>query len=146
MNFFLFLVEHLQLGLLNKGLSLSFSTLGGFGMAPPHMGRSQIAGIFFSMRTHSEAPLYSQGYHQILDEKALSLATSAGHKDTTADEPAQNIFPSMNFPVSLSKKHRQNVRSLHVKFALGRNSMALWYIQLDYLLSVIFFWVVAWIV
>nr|CAH7766454.1 unnamed protein product [Callosobruchus chinensis] len=42
-----------------------------------------------------------------------------GHVGMTPDELVQNVHLSINFLVSLLKKHWQNVRSLHIKSTMG---------------------------
>lgn len=52
-------------------------------------------------------------------KKVLCLSVAVGHVNMNADELAQNIHLSVNFLVSLLKKHWQNVRSLHIKSSMG---------------------------
>jgi len=52
-------------------------------------------------------------------KKVLCLCVAVGHVDMSADELAQNVHSSVNFLVSLLKKHWQNVRSLHIKSSMG---------------------------
>jgi len=52
-------------------------------------------------------------------KKVLCLCVAVGHVGMGADELAQNVHLSVNFLVSLLKKHWQNVRSLHVKSSMG---------------------------
>lgn len=52
-------------------------------------------------------------------KKVLCLSVAVGHVDMNPDELAQNIHLSINFLVSLLKKHWQNVRSLHIKSTMG---------------------------
>ncbi|KAJ8976503.1 hypothetical protein NQ317_018447 [Molorchus minor] len=52
-------------------------------------------------------------------KKVLCLSVAVGHVGMTGDELAQNVHLSINFLVSLLKKHWQNVRSLHVKSSMG---------------------------
>ncbi|CAG9576134.1 unnamed protein product [Danaus chrysippus] len=52
-------------------------------------------------------------------KKVLCLSVAVGHVDMTPDELAQNVHLSINFLVSLLKKHWQNVRSLHMKSTMG---------------------------
>lgn len=52
-------------------------------------------------------------------KKVLCLSVAVGHVNMSPDELAQNIHLSINFLVSLLKKHWQNVRSLHVKSTMG---------------------------
>lgn len=51
--------------------------------------------------------------------QVLCLSVAVGHVDMTPDELAQNVHLSINFLVSLLKKHWQNVRSLHMKSTMG---------------------------
>lgn len=53
-------------------------------------------------------------------KKVLCLAVAVGTVEMTDDQLAQNINMSINYLVSLLKKHWQNVRSLHVKSTMGR--------------------------
>jgi large subunit ribosomal protein L10Ae len=52
-------------------------------------------------------------------KKVLCLCVAVGHVGMGSDELAQNVHLSVNFLVSLLKKHWQNVRSLHVKSTMG---------------------------
>jgi len=52
-------------------------------------------------------------------KKVLCLSVAVGHVTMTQDELVQNIHLSINFLVSLLKKHWQNVRSLHIKSTMG---------------------------
>ncbi|XP_014208811.1 60S ribosomal protein L10a [Copidosoma floridanum] len=52
-------------------------------------------------------------------KKVLCLSVAVGHVEMTPDELVHNIHLSVNFLVSLLKKHWQNVRSLHVKSTMG---------------------------
>ncbi|KAM3958294.1 large ribosomal subunit protein uL1 [Aphomia sociella] len=52
-------------------------------------------------------------------KKVLCLSVAVGHAGMTPDELAQNVHLSINFLVSLLKKHWQNVRSLHMKSTMG---------------------------
>lgn len=51
--------------------------------------------------------------------QVLCLSVGVGHVNMTQDELVQNIHLSINFLVSLLKKHWQNVRSLHIKSTMG---------------------------
>lgn len=51
--------------------------------------------------------------------QVLCLSVAVGHVGMTEDELVQNVHLSINFLVSLLKKHWQNVRSLHVKSTMG---------------------------
>nr|CAG4646549.1 EOG090X0CZV [Macrothrix elegans] len=53
-------------------------------------------------------------------KKVLCLSVAVGHVNMSADDLAQNIHLSVNFLVSLLKKHWQNVRSIHIKSTMGR--------------------------
>ncbi|NP_001155568.1 ribosomal protein L10Ae-like [Acyrthosiphon pisum] len=52
-------------------------------------------------------------------KKVLCLCVAVGHVDMKSDELAHNIHLSINFLVSLLKKHWQNVKSLHIKSTMG---------------------------
>lgn len=52
-------------------------------------------------------------------KKVLCLSVAVGHVGMTQDELVQNVHLSINFLVSLLKKHWQNVRSLHIKSTMG---------------------------
>ena len=52
-------------------------------------------------------------------KKVLCLSVAVGHVGMTEDELVQNVHLSMNFLVSLLKKHWQNVKSLHIKSTMG---------------------------
>lgn len=51
--------------------------------------------------------------------QVLCLSVAVGHVEMTSDELVQNVHLSINFLVSLLKKHWQNVRSLHIKSTMG---------------------------
>merc|ERR1712018_683793 len=53
-------------------------------------------------------------------KKVLCLAVAVGNVEMTDDQLAQNINMSINYLVSLLKKHWQNVRSLHIKSTMGK--------------------------
>merc|ERR1711974_457381 len=53
-------------------------------------------------------------------KKVLCLAVAVGDVKMSEDQLVQNINMSINFLVSLLKKHWQNVRSLHIKSTMGR--------------------------
>jgi len=53
-------------------------------------------------------------------KKVLCLAVAVGNIEMSEDQLAQNINMSINYLVSLLKKHWQNVRSLHIKSTMGR--------------------------
>ncbi|XP_053689286.1 60S ribosomal protein L10a-like [Sabethes cyaneus] len=81
------------------------------------------AGKFPGLLAHSESMT------QKIDEvkatikfqmkKVLCLSVAVGHVKMSPDELAQNVHLSINFLVSLLKKHWQNVRSLHIKSSMG---------------------------
>lgn len=81
------------------------------------------AGKFPGLLAHSESMT------QKIDEvkatikfqmkKVLCLSVGVGHVAMTQDELVQNVHLSINFLVSLLKKHWQNVRSLHIKSTMG---------------------------
>jgi len=81
------------------------------------------AGKFPVLLTHQESMV------QKIDEvkatikfqmkKVLCLCVAVGHVSMSSDELAQNVIMSVNFLVSLLKKHWQNVRSLHIKSTMG---------------------------
>jgi len=52
-------------------------------------------------------------------KKVLCLCVAVGHVEMSPDELASNVNVSINFLVSLLKKHWQNVRSLHIKSSMG---------------------------
>merc|ERR1712183_351161 len=82
------------------------------------------AGKFPTMCTHSEKLTDKvdeiKGTIKFQMKKVLCLSVAIGHVSMQADELVQNIFLSMNFLVSLLKKHWQNVRSLHIKSTMGK--------------------------
>lgn len=51
--------------------------------------------------------------------QVLCLSVAIGHVGMTPEELVQNVHLSINFLVSLLKKHWQNVRSLHMKSSMG---------------------------
>lgn len=53
-------------------------------------------------------------------KKNVYLAVAIGNVNMTVDELAANINLSVNFLVSLLKKHWQNVRTLYVKSSMGK--------------------------
>jgi len=81
------------------------------------------AGKFPSLVTHSDdlnakvIDLKSTIKFQM--KKVLCLSVAVGHVGMTEDDLVQNVHLSMNFLVSLLKKHWQNVRSLHIKSTMG---------------------------
>merc|ERR1711910_121630 len=52
-------------------------------------------------------------------KKVLCLNVAVGNVSMTEDELVYNIHLSINFLVSLLKKHWQNVRSLYIKSTMG---------------------------
>ncbi|CAG0879026.1 unnamed protein product [Cyprideis torosa] len=70
------------------------------------------AGKFPTLLTHGESMVAKI-------EEVLCIAVAVGHVGMTADELVQNIHLSINFLVSLLKKHWQNVRSMHIKSTMG---------------------------
>merc|ERR1712038_1991882 len=52
-------------------------------------------------------------------KKVLCLNVAVGNTNMTEDELVYNIHLSVNFLVSLLKKHWQNVRSLYIKSTMG---------------------------
>jgi len=52
-------------------------------------------------------------------KKVLCLCVAVGHVGMSSDDLAQNIHLSINFLVSLLKKHWQNVRSINIKTSMG---------------------------
>merc|ERR1711933_67815 len=53
-------------------------------------------------------------------KKVLCLGVAVGHVGMTEDELIANIMLSVNFLVSLLKKHWQNVKSLYLKSSMGQ--------------------------
>merc|ERR1712061_326280 len=53
-------------------------------------------------------------------KKVLCLNVAVGNVEMTEEELAQNVHLAMNFPVSLLKRHWQNVKSLHIKSTMGK--------------------------
>ncbi|CAO3670611.1 unnamed protein product [Rhizopus stolonifer] len=53
-------------------------------------------------------------------KKVLCLGVAVGHVGMTEDELIANILLSVNFLVSLLKKHWQNVKSLYLKSSMGQ--------------------------
>merc|ERR1712059_10253 len=81
------------------------------------------AGKFPSLVTHSDnleqkvVDLKSTIKFQM--KKVLCLSVAVGNVAMSEEELVANVHLSMNFLVSLLKKHWQNVRSLHVKSTMG---------------------------
>merc|ERR1712037_793483 len=91
---------------------------------PRHLGPGlNKAGKFPTLLTHQDdmmakiADLQSTIKFQM--KKVLCLNVAVGHVNMTEDELVQNIHLSVNFLVSLLKKHWQNVRSLYIKSTMG---------------------------
>jgi len=57
-------------------------------------------------------------------KKVLCFSVAVGHVNMNPDELAQNVHLSVNFLVSLLKKHWQNVRSLHIKSSMSHLSVS----------------------
>ncbi|KAG2192386.1 hypothetical protein INT46_008923 [Mucor plumbeus] len=53
-------------------------------------------------------------------KKVLCLGVAVGHVAMTEDQLISNIMLSVNFLVSLLKKHWQNVKSLYLKSSMGK--------------------------
>ncbi|KAI8070001.1 60S ribosomal protein L1-B [Gongronella butleri] len=53
-------------------------------------------------------------------KKVLCLAVAVGHVGMTEDQLVANIMLSVNFLVSLLKKHWQNIKSLYLKSTMGK--------------------------
>ncbi|KAG0295947.1 hypothetical protein BGZ97_004679 [Linnemannia gamsii] len=53
-------------------------------------------------------------------KKVLCLGVAVGHVDMTEDELLANIMMSVNFLVSLLKKHWQNVKTLFIKSSMNK--------------------------
>jgi len=53
-------------------------------------------------------------------KKVLCLGVAVGHVNMTEDELLANIMMSVNFLVSLLKKHWQNVNTLYIKSSMGK--------------------------
>ncbi|CAG7723843.1 unnamed protein product [Allacma fusca] len=81
------------------------------------------AGKFPVLLTHQESMVNKiqevQATIKFQMKKVLCLCVAVGHVGMTPDELAQNVLMSINFLVSLLKKHWQNVRSLHIKSTMG---------------------------
>jgi large subunit ribosomal protein L10Ae len=52
-------------------------------------------------------------------KKVLTLGVAVGHVEMSQEELVKNVAQSVNFLVSLLKKHWQNVRSLNIKSSMG---------------------------
>merc|ERR1711935_941560 len=81
------------------------------------------AGKFPTMLTHSDDMIAKvndiKATVKFQMKKVLCLNVAVGHVNMTEDELVQNIHLSVNFLVSLLKKHWQNVRSLYIKSTMG---------------------------
>ncbi|UYV73483.1 RPL10A [Cordylochernes scorpioides] len=81
------------------------------------------AGKFPTMLTHSDnMALKIQDIKSTIKfqmKKVLCLAVAIGHVEMSEDELVQNVSLSINYLVSLLKKHWQNVRSLYLKSTMG---------------------------
>ncbi|KAH9022203.1 60S ribosomal protein I1-a [Lactarius pseudohatsudake] len=53
-------------------------------------------------------------------KKVLCLGVAVGHVQMSDDQVLANVMLSINFLVSLLKKHWQNVKSLHIKSTMGK--------------------------
>ncbi|KAH9178012.1 60S ribosomal protein L10A [Lactarius sanguifluus] len=53
-------------------------------------------------------------------KKVLCLGVAVGHVPMSDDQVLANVMLSINFLVSLLKKHWQNVKSLHIKSTMGK--------------------------
>jgi len=82
------------------------------------------AGKFPGLLTHQESMTQKvdevKATIKFQMKKVLCLSVAVGHVDMSAEELASNIHLSINFLVSLLKKHWQNVRSLHIKSTMGK--------------------------
>merc|ERR1712059_242496 len=81
------------------------------------------AGKFPSLLTHAddmEAKINDlKSTIKFQMKKVLCLNVAVGNTNMTEDELVYNIHLSVNFLVSLLKKHWQNVRSLYIKSTMG---------------------------
>nr|CAG4648867.1 EOG090X0CZV [Polyphemus pediculus] len=81
------------------------------------------AGKFPAPLTHSESMVMKveevKATIKFQMKKVLCLCVAVGHVDMSSDDLAQNIHLSINFLVSLLKKHWQNVRSINIKTSMG---------------------------
>merc|ERR1712096_150311 len=82
------------------------------------------AGKFPSLVTHNDNLEQKrddiQGTIKFQLKKVLCLAVAVGHVEMTPDQLVENIHMSINFLISLLKKHWQNVKSLHIKSPMGK--------------------------
>merc|ERR1712064_238135 len=81
------------------------------------------AGKFPAPLTHSESMIAKveevKATIKFQMKKVLCLSVAVGHVNMPSDDLAQNIHLSINFLVSLLKKHWQNVRSINIKTSMG---------------------------
>ncbi|XP_065346709.1 large ribosomal subunit protein uL1 [Cloeon dipterum] len=81
------------------------------------------AGKFPGLLTHQESMMMKidevKATIKFQMKKVLCLSVAVGNVGMSADDLAQNVHLSINFLVSLLKKHWQNVRSLHIKSTMG---------------------------
>ncbi|XP_065221281.1 large ribosomal subunit protein uL1 [Planococcus citri] len=81
------------------------------------------AGKFPGLLSHQESMLMKidevKATIKFQMKKVLCLSVAIGHVGMSQDELVQNVHLSINFLVSLLKKHWQNVRSLHIKSTMG---------------------------
>nr|CAG4650459.1 EOG090X0CZV [Sida crystallina] len=81
------------------------------------------AGKFPGPLTHSESMMAKveevKATIKFQMKKVLCLCVAVGHVNMNSDDLAQNVHLSINFLVSLLKKHWQNVRSINIKSSMG---------------------------
>ncbi|CAG0915994.1 unnamed protein product [Notodromas monacha] len=81
------------------------------------------AGKFPALLNHSESMMGKieevKSTIKFQMKKVLCISVAVGHVKMAPDELVQNIHLSVNFLVSLLKKHWQNVRSMHIKSTMG---------------------------
>merc|ERR1711988_2065205 len=81
------------------------------------------AGKFPTMLTHSDDMVGKvndiKATVKFQMKKVLCLNVAVGNVGMTEDQLVFNIHLSINFLVSLLKKHWQNVRSLYIKSTMG---------------------------
>ena len=82
------------------------------------------AGKFPTLLTHNEsmeAKLFEiRSTVKFQMKKVLCLGVAVANVSQTPDEIQQNLTISINFLVSLLKKHWQNVRTLVIKTSMGK--------------------------
>ncbi|XP_021947810.1 60S ribosomal protein L10a [Folsomia candida] len=82
------------------------------------------AGKFPGLLTHQESMTQKvdevKATIKFQMKKVLCLSVAVGHVGMSLEELASNVHLSINFLVSLLKKHWQNVRSLHIKSTMGK--------------------------